>query len=168
MLVLVDLDVVGAEVEVVEAGVLVRHRHDEEVPLAFGALVGGEEVASAFDVLDAHESVVLTAEDDAVAVHVHRETIARLLLDLVGVVLPHRDEVLPLDVSRSGMAEDGLLRLLRVIAHDASWVLWGNQPGGSATEVAASRRASTRVRAVDQRIAVPAVAHITESVHSRK
>lgn len=87
VLVLVDLHVVGAEVEVIEPCVIVAQRH-EQAPGALGRLVRGEEVAVVLNVLDVHEAVVLAAEDLPVAVNVDGQAVAGLLLDAIGVVLP--------------------------------------------------------------------------------
>ncbi len=87
VLVLVDLHVVGAEVEVVEPCVIVVQRH-EQAPGALGRLVRGEEVAVVLNVLDVHEAVVLAAEDLPVAVNVDGQAVAGLLLDAIGVILP--------------------------------------------------------------------------------
>lgn len=119
VLVLVDLHVVGAEVEVVEPCVLVAQRH-EQAPGALGRLVRGEEMAGVLDVLDVHEAVVLAAEDLPVAVNVDGQAVAGLLLDAIGVVLPHGHEVGRLDVPRGGAGKDALLGLLRMVAHGSS------------------------------------------------
>ncbi|MFC9474668.1 hypothetical protein ACFTS5_21000 [Nocardia sp. NPDC056952] len=69
------------------------------------------------DIADRYPPVVRAMEHLAMPVHLHRQPITVLLLDLVGDVVPHGDELRPFDIARRRMPDDRRQCLSRVLVH---------------------------------------------------